>query len=265
MELAWKISDADVQSLRRFVAEYDRDPLVLQRKNRNLASAKPQLTESAFWHALLGSLLTTQQKSGPDSAVARLMRARPFPLGYELCRLERHVDAFATRILVEFGGIRRTKTIGRELAANLKTLEDGLWPEVLRRLNFLRPAALQPQELAAAEFLAEHLLGLGPKQSRNLLQGVGLTRFEVPIDSRFTKWLNKFGFPVRVSAAALSDSNYYRFVSQGIQQLCAAADVFPCVLDAAIFASFDHGHWRDDNLEDWGELQPLAHGDHRGT
>jgi hypothetical protein len=186
------------------------------------------------------------------------MRARPFPLGYELCRSERRVDVFATRILVEFGRIRRTKTIGRELAANLKTLEHGLWPDVLRRLNALRPAALQPEELAAAEFLAEHLLGLGPKQSRSLLQGVGLTRFEVPIDSRFTKWLNNFGFPVRLSASALSDSNYYRFVSQGIQQLCAAADVFPCVLDAVIFASFDHGRWRDDNLEDWGEFSALA-------
>lgn len=259
MELLWKISDADVQSLRGFMAEYDRDPVVLQRKSRNLASEKPKLPESAFWHALVGSLLSTQQKSGPDSAVARFMRARPFPLRYELCRSHRHVDVFATRVLVEFGGIRRSKIIGTELATNLKTLvEGGLWPEVLRCLNSLGPAALQPQELAAAEFLAYHLVGLGPKQSRNLLQSVGLTRFEVPIDSRFTKWLNKFGFPVRLSATALSDSNYYRFVSQGVQQLCAAGGVFPCVLDAAIFASFDHGRWRDDNLEDWGELQSLA-------
>jgi hypothetical protein len=115
-------------------------------------------------------------------------------------------------------------------------------------LDDLRRTQTSKSERFAASFLADHFKGLGPKQSRNLLQSLGLTRYEIPIDSRITKWLNGFGFPVRLSAGALSDTNYYEFVSQGIQQLCAKSDVYPCVLDAAIFASYDAGGWTRDNV-----------------
>jgi hypothetical protein len=53
-----------------------------------------------------------------------------------------------------------------------------------------------------------------------------------------TKWLNEFGFPVHLSAETLSDINYCNFVSDGIQALCARCRLYPCVFDAAIFASY---------------------------
>ena len=90
--------------------------------------------------------------------------------------------------------------------------------------------------------------GFGPKQARNLLQSLGLTRHEIPIDSRIAKWLNDFGFPVRLSASALGDRHYYAFVMDGVQALCRASEVAPCVLDAAIFASFDGGGWTEENI-----------------
>lgn len=94
-------------------------------------------------------------------------------------------------------------------------------------------------ERQVANFVDDNLAGFGPKQSRNFLQWLGLTKYEIPVDSRITKWLNEFGFPVMLSATALADRNYYEFVSEGIQSLCAKARVYPCVLDAAIFTSFD--------------------------
>jgi len=95
-------------------------------------------------------------------------------------------------------------------------------------------------ETEAADFIDRCLKGFGPKQSRNLLQSLGVTKYEVPIDSRITKWLNDFvGFPMYLSATALGDLSYYKFVSEGFRELCAASDIYPCVLDAAIFSSFD--------------------------
>jgi len=38
--------------------------------------------------------------------------------------------------------------------------------------------------------LLQELKGIGPKQSRNLRQALGLLRYEIPIDSRIVKWLN---------------------------------------------------------------------------
>ena len=42
-----------------------------------------------------------------------------------------------------------------------------------------------------------------------------------------------------LSAAALGDRNYYNFISDGVQELCRQSGVKPCVLDAAIFISFE--------------------------
>jgi hypothetical protein len=103
-------------------------------------------------------------------------------------------------------------------------------------------------EVEVADYIQKKFSGFGPKQSRNLLQALGITRYEIPIDSRVTDWLNKFGFPIRLSATALSDVNYYSFISDGIQVLCMRCSVFPCILDAAIFALKDADDWTEDNV-----------------
>ena len=50
-----------------------------------------------------------------------------------------------------------------------------------------------------------------------------------------------------LSSISLQDREYYHFVSDGIQQLCDKAGMYPCVLDAAIFLSFDNGEWTIEN------------------
>jgi len=40
----------------------------------------------------------------------------------------------------------------------------------------------------------------------------------------------------------------YNFVCGGIQTLGKASDVLPCILEAAIFASFDGDQWTDENV-----------------
>ena len=48
-----------------------------------------------------------------------------------------------------------------------------------------------------------------------------------------------------VSAAGLADPGCYAVVSDGFRALCEAADVPPCVMDAAILVSFDC-EWSED-------------------
>jgi thermostable 8-oxoguanine DNA glycosylase len=120
--------------------------------------------------------------------------------------------------------------------------------ETVARLDEVRLDSSPQTERKAADFLDKNLRGFGPKQSRNLLQWLGLSRYEIPIDSRLTKWLNGFGFPVKLNAFCLADPIYYNFVSDGFQRLCEVCDIVPCVLDAAIFASFDGDQWTDENV-----------------
>jgi hypothetical protein len=192
--------------------------------------------------------LTTRQRSGPDSYVARFIRTQPFPLSFTEVRRAQRIEMFIGKALKTAGGIRFGDKIADELARNLDMLENGEWPKALEQCNRLTRPVSRDVEIQVADYIQEHFFGFGPKQARNLLQSLGLTRYEIPIDSRLTDWLNEFGFPVRLSAEALADGNYYRFISHGIQALCRRSHVLPCIFDAAVFASRDAGSWADENL-----------------
>ena len=247
MKLTWHIEPDDIAKVQAFFAQHQDTPFVKKRVATNLRDDKPPVTKPMFWERMVGCLLTSQQRSGPNTAVSRFLRTQPLPLGYESCVRQKNLDTFTRTVLTKFGGLRRTTTIGKELSANLSYLENGGWYPVLSHLHEIILHPDPETERRAADFIDEKLKGFGPKQSRNLLQGLGLSRYETPIDSRITKWLNEFGFPVKLTANALGDHNYYAFVSEGFQRLCEACGIMPCVLDAAIFSSFDGDQWTEEN------------------
>jgi len=227
------------------------NPLVRKRQQRNVDGVRAPADHDQFWEALASALLTTQQRSGPGSAVNRFITSTPFPLGLSDCRAHSPCGALVEDRITAFGGIRRGRTIAGELQSNLTWLDDEGWTSVLPRLSALGASTSAPLEREAAGYLAEHLKGLGPKQARNVLQMLGLTRYETPLDSRIAKWLKEFGFPIHLTAAGLSDPSYYEMVSDGFQALCERAGVLPCLMDAAIFASFDGPAWDEQEVVKW--------------
>lgn len=248
MNIEWEITSHDIDGVKAVVNTHWNSPFVQDRLRRNLAEKKPAVAQSRFWHALVAALLTTQQRSGPNSAASRFITKKPFPLSYQACLQQADSENFFVVTISSFGGIRRHGKIGSELWKNLCRIKDGFWPETRNQIERLYEATSREVESEVADFIDEKFSGFGPKQARNLLQGLGLTRYEIPIDSRITKWFNRFGFPVQLSATALADRDYYHFVSDGIQQLCCRSNVFPCVFDAAVFVSFDGDGWTEDNV-----------------
>jgi hypothetical protein len=248
MKIIWHVDQDDIAKVKEFYNRHRDNAFVKRRIATNLREDKPPVTKEVFWEVMVGCLLTTQQRSGPDSSVTRFISTRPFPLGFDLCKDRGGLESFVSKVLGDFGGLRRSTTIGREAKANLSYLENGGWQATFEILEKVRLQPSPQNDRLAARFVDDHFQGFGPKQSRNLLQGLGLSRFEVPIDSRITKWLNEFGFPVKLTAHALGDRNYFELVSDGFQRLAEACGIAPCVLDAAIFSSFDQGGWSEDNV-----------------
>ena len=252
MQFQWQVDQNDIACVRAFVAFHAANPFVRVRVKRNLAAAKPAVDRSEFWKQMVGMRMTSVQRSGPNSAVARFLRRAPFPLSYD--QVDGQPEGDGRRDLIAsalraHGGIRFPDKIAADLSENFNRLNaDNGWDTALAQVNVLVLPAEAGAEREVARFLQNLLHGFGPKQSRNLLQSLGLTRYEIPIDSRITRWLNDFGFPVTLTATALADAGYYEFVLDGIQALCAASEVFPCVLDAAIFASFDGDAWTQENI-----------------
>ncbi len=247
MKLLWQIEHSDIQKVKSFYEAQKTNAFVLNRIERNVKKALPQFSNELFWEAMISCLITTQQRSGPNSSVTKFICTKPFLLNYSKCKASDDLQNTVEETIRKFGGLRRGKTIGEEVEFNFKWLENGGWGIVHEIVEDMTKNQTTETERKSAELIIDNLKGFGPKQSRNLLQSLGLTKFEIPVDSRITKWLTAFGFPLKLSATALSDKNYYNFVLVGFQRICEACDIFPCVMDAAIFSSFDE-EWPKDKL-----------------
>jgi hypothetical protein len=247
MQLIWQVSQSDIDKVKAFVDQHKNNVFVQTRIRRNVEGHKDLLSYNVFWDHHVACLVTTQQRSGPDSYVGKFVKSDSFALNYSAClkRLD-SLEEDAQKELSSFH-LRRTNTIAKEIRENIVFINEN-WSGIDHVLKQIEQNPTPQSERGAAGFIQEHLKGFGPKQSRNLLQSLGVTRYEIPIDSRITKWLNKFGFPVYLTATGLGDSSYYNFVSDGFQELAKACDILPCVLDAVIFSSYDNGGWTEENI-----------------
>jgi hypothetical protein len=244
MNVRWTIWERDTNAVRHLLTSANGNKFVRDRVRRNISGDPGKFSCSEFWRVMVGCLITTQQRSGPDSHVAHFMRTKPFPLRFERCRKTR--ISHEVRRQLRSAHMRRAPTIAKQAAANFRWLERGGWAEVEKHYKALLKQRMRPprsgderRERMAATFIDENLKGFGPKQARNLWQWLGMTRYEIPLDSRITKWLNRNIFDLKLNAMLLGDRGYYEFVLDGVQALCQKSRVIPCVFDAAVFASAD--------------------------
>jgi hypothetical protein len=248
MQIIYKVTVSEVRKVKDFYAEWSKDPFVLRRYERNILKRHGRIIKSQVWQAMISCLLSTQQRSGPNSSLNGFINSRPFPLTYKECLKRNDCSKYVKDVISKFGGLRRANIIGEECKKNLSWLEKEGWKNLLPKFKDLDQQDSPELEKIVANIVAEKLKGFGPKQSRNLLQSLGLTKYEIPIDSRITKWLNEFGFPVKLNATALADPAYYDFISEAFQALCKKSEIYPCLMDAAIFCSFDKGKWESKNV-----------------
>lgn len=251
-QVEWEFSDNEINNVLKIISDQEDDPFVQKRREQNVEVAEIDITREQFWNAHLAALLTSQQRSGPDSHVSKFLKNEIQTVSLDQCRDVDDVSEFVSDTLEAHGGIRYYNNIGDACEANLERLDSGGWEELRSELEKLvearrrEPKASDSEaEREVATYLSERLAGdglhrVGSKQARNILQILGLTRYEIPLDSRITKWLNdNFDLPYHVSGSGLSNPEYYHFIMDIVQDSCSTADVLPCVFDAAVFSSYD--------------------------
>ena len=79
MKHTWTIEPTDIKKVKAFLDLHRDDLFVRQRIEWKLRDAKPAVNKDDLWHQMVACLLTTQQRSGPTSAVTRFIRTSPFP------------------------------------------------------------------------------------------------------------------------------------------------------------------------------------------
>ncbi len=247
MRIHIEITDEDIRKAREFYEIWEGSRLVRNRYRENVLREHVAVDQERFWWALGLGLLTTQQRSNADSPVSRIISSTPYLLRHDICRDRQPCGDFVQGLLTAVGGVRRTRTIADQMQRNLSWLESGGWASVMSLVAELEGGPDKQKERDSARNMQRWFVGLGPKQSRNVLQSLGLTRHEIPLDSRLVRWLKSYGFPL--STKALADPAAYELVEDGFQALCERIDVLPCLMDAAIFASYDPKGWGAPELD----------------
>jgi hypothetical protein len=269
MKVEWIISPSDIEKTLNFVKQMESKKYVKRRMQYNVLLPPQEISRNEIWETLFDCLLSTQQKSGPNSAIANFLNLKPFPFSYDRCLKEKNIQDFVTKRLTEHGGIRRTSDIGKSVEYNLNWLETGGWTKLDKLIGILKEQRKQTPGLEhkKCERQISHKIGgffrgIGQKQSRNYLQLLGLTRYEIPIDSRFVKWLAENRFPLVIANVSintvdkkekkriiqhLTEPDWYDAILDKIQELCYKGKILPCILDASVFASFDE-EWEEDKI-----------------
>ena len=102
MRIEYHITDLEAARAREFYEQWAANPMVEARRRRNVDGVRPPVTDGEFWEALVGALITTQQRSGPGSAVYRFASTVPYPISLPDCRAYDSCAAFVESTIREF-------------------------------------------------------------------------------------------------------------------------------------------------------------------
>ncbi len=240
MDAIWQLNDGNLTRWRELVEANRNRVLPKARHSKNVRRIGIKLSKNEVWHVLVGCQVTTQQRSGPKSAVSRFLKSGSPALCIDKCQQAKSVEDLIARECAD-AGLRRAPTIANNLERIYSILEAGEWKNLLSHLSILTQNTSTKKERSVVSYLLSEkkFPGLGQKQARNFIQWLGLSRYEIPLDSRTLKKLKEFGATFVPSGSALTDEAVYLFVQSGLQYIAKSLDIYPCELDACIFASFD--------------------------
>jgi hypothetical protein len=235
----WIISNRDTRLVEQVCKQQSGHKMYKKRMALNLNTKSVKITKEVLWKCIFTCLLTTQQRSREDSRINKFLKTGYSSISLRKLREKRNIKLYISSQLKGFGGIRRNKIIPNEASIIYEHLVDTNWKLLEKIKDLVQKKGNKDFERKVCNEIAENKMfnGLGPKQSRNLLQMLGVTIYEIPIDSRITDWLNINNiFPFKLNSKGLSDIEFYCFINDAIIELCKKSKTKPCLFDAAVFS-----------------------------
>lgn len=232
MNIIWNFNASDIQSVNDFVNRY-KIPSV---QGENVNRAELIITKDLILKNMLMCLLTTQEGVKYDKKISAIFNEQPFYLNAKFLSTQFDIRNTVFEFLKSEGLTPSNKIVDAFVHNHLYLLQSE-W-ELKTDLEKCACADYTPlQERELADNIDMQFKGFGSIQARSFLQAIVLTKYEIAITPVTIEWLKNVGFPILFSPIALQDKSFYHFVSDGIQLLCEKANIYPCVLDAAIISS----------------------------
>ena len=126
MKIIWKLEAEEIAQLSSFVSARRVDVFVRSRIEKNVVNPSTSIEIDRFWWVLVACLLSSQQRSGPDSPVARFLKRKPFPLRYEFYQGQADPLPAGERVLKAAGG--RCESSSRSIRSVISCEGQVLYP-----------------------------------------------------------------------------------------------------------------------------------------
>jgi thermostable 8-oxoguanine DNA glycosylase len=236
MELIWKLTDSDINKIRDFVNK-NKNQKVDRIISRNINHIDRTIDKDSLLRTMLICLLSSETDSYPDGKIEQMLRKKPYLLNYEYLFKVRDIEILFREVFQTFGNTKYVNKVPRYFSTNFDFLEETDWDLELKINSSIENELTKSDERKLADLVDKSFKGFGSKEARSFLLALGITKYEIPIDYKLSKWLENFGFPIKFSKTALQDILFYHFISDGIQKLCEISDIYPCILYTSIQSS----------------------------
>ena len=242
MKSIWTIDNTVLENIRKVIIDNIDSKLAKERKSKNIEKKGIDLSKNNVWKILVGCEITSRQKSGENSPTDQLLKSGSKLFDFNYCKNNHN---FIIEELKKFN-LRRYNTIAEWLILIIKEWELGEWDILQKKLTLLKKYHSKEDEKQVIDYLRSgKYKGLGLKQSRNFLQWLGLSIYEIPIDSRVIKVLENCGCNFVPGPNALQDDATYEYLENGLQMISEELQILPCELDACFFMSLGKKNNKD--------------------
>ncbi|MDE7371181.1 MAG: hypothetical protein K2N07_05480 [Desulfovibrio sp.] len=234
-----QFTNAVLNRYKKLIDKYKGDPRVQKRNQHNVLRKNIYISEDSFWKALVIAILSTQSRNTEEFGKNRA------ELEIDNYEKMKNCKDIANRIR-QLKGIRYTNKKPESIARSMRILQEK-WKEIKKHLETLLNTTSLEKEREVADYLRETFKGnqIGLKQSRNIIQMLGISQYVIPLDSRVMKVLEANGGirEPKQKKPLQSRAGYYDIEEQ-INELCEHLNgqcgdfvVKPCNFDICAFIS----------------------------
>lgn len=231
-----RFSNSVITRYRKLIEENKNLPGAVRRKKLNIETPRKDLRidKEVFWEKLVIGILTSNVTNNTDF---RKKLNDSEILKYKIVKKDLKDREGISKRLKEYK-IGRYDRNSNALMKNMEILDKN-WKETEKFLETLRYDTTLKKERDVAKYL-ELYTQIGLKQSRNIIQMLGLSRYVVPLDRRMNTTINEYGGIEMPKQADPYSSKYgYADIENQINTLCAELNIYPCFFDACVFWSKD--------------------------
>ncbi len=150
MKISWNINESDIQKVKNVMKEND-NFFLKNRRERNVEKNNIEINKNIIILNLMMCLLTSQQRSGPNSVVGKFLSLKPFPITSELIDESENIESLIKQILQKNGLTRYINKISAFFAENIEKIELDNW-NLITKLEYLNDNQSKETERELAGF-----------------------------------------------------------------------------------------------------------------